>query len=107
MNNADMLARLIGQAEGQGSDLVTLRAMIEEASDLGTQRALERLGLADIGAADDVRELRDLLAAWRDAKRGLWKAVLDWALRGGLALVLVGLAVKLGLSDLLRPELLK
>ncbi|MFD2577886.1 phage portal protein [Novosphingobium colocasiae] len=35
MNNGDMLAGLLAQAKGQGSDLVTLRAVVEEASEMG------------------------------------------------------------------------
>jgi hypothetical protein len=43
----DMLTHLSAQAEARGADLATLRALIEEASELGAQRALERLGLHD------------------------------------------------------------
>jgi hypothetical protein len=42
-----MMTQLTAQAEARGADLVTLRALIEEASDLGASRALARLGLAD------------------------------------------------------------
>ena len=44
MNNEDMVARLIAQAADKGGDLVTLRAIVEEASELGAQRALAHLG---------------------------------------------------------------
>jgi hypothetical protein len=47
-------------------------------------------------------ELRELLQAWRDAKKSAWKAVVAWAVRIGLALLVVGMAVKLGLWDLIR-----
>ena len=47
-------------------------------------------------------DLRQLLGAWRDAKTSAWKAAVDWAVRGVLALVVVGLAVKMGLPGLLR-----
>ena len=92
---------LAAQAEARGSDLVTLRALIEEASDLGAARALARLGLSDDSAAKDMAELRELLSAWRDAKTTVRKAVLGWLVRGALALLLVGLAVRLGLSELI------
>jgi hypothetical protein len=46
-------------------------------------------------------ELRELLQAWRDAKKSAWKAAVNWAVRIGLAALLVGMAVKLGLTDLL------
>ena len=45
-------------------------------------------------------ELRELLGAWRDAKRSAWKAAVGWVVRMALALVLVGLAVKLGFGEL-------
>lgn len=102
MNREDMLARLIAQAEAEGSDLVTLRAVVEEASSLGAARALSRMGLADADAHTDLAELRQLLGAWRDAKTSAWKAVVNWVVRAGLALLLLGIAVRLGLGDLVR-----
>lgn len=97
-----MLARLVAQAATSSPEIVTLRALVEEASELGAARALERLGLEDAKAREDMAELRDLLSAWRDAKRGAWKAALEWLFRGALALLLVGLAMRLGLSEMLR-----
>lgn len=102
MNNTDMLARLVAQADEEGADLVVVRALIEEASELGAGRALARLGLSDAGAEKDVRELRELLGAWRDAKRAARNAVVAWIVRGCLALVLMGLAVKAGVFGVLR-----
>ncbi|MEI9850616.1 MAG: DUF6127 family protein [Sphingomonas sp.] len=93
-----LLAQMIGQAAAEGADLATLRAIAEEAGELGARRALQRLGLDDAGAGKDMAELRELLAAWRDAKKSAVKAAVDWAVRMLLALVLVGLAVKLGFS---------
>jgi Family of unknown function (DUF6127) len=95
-----MLARLAADAQGRGADLVTLRALVEEASDLGAARALARLGLADVQAIRDMAELRELLSAWRDAKKSARQAVVAWLVRGALALLLIGLAVKLGLPGL-------
>ena len=68
MNREDMLAGLIAQAALDGGDLVTLRAIVEEASEVGAGRALARLGLSDEAAQDDLDELRELLGAWRAAK---------------------------------------
>lgn len=98
--NTNMLLHLAAQADARGADLVTLRALIEEASDLGAARALARLGLADDTAAKDMAELRELLSAWRDAKRTVRKTLLGWLVRAALALVLLGLAIKLGLTGL-------
>ncbi len=102
MTREDMLARLIAQAAQEGGDLVTLRAIVEEASDLGAARVLTRMGLADEGATNDLTELRELLRAWRDAKASAWKAVVAWTVRGALALLLLGLAVRLGFGGLVQ-----
>jgi hypothetical protein len=102
----EMLARLVAQAEGRAfgdsGDMLTIRALIEEASDLGAERALERLGLADRRAEGDVRELRELLSAWRDAKKAARGAVIGWVVRIAMALILLGIAVKVGLVGLVR-----
>lgn len=100
--STDMLARLIAQAEDEGAGLVTLRALAEEASELGAERVLERLGLADPGARRDIGELRELLGAWRDAKTSARNAVIGWLVRIALALLVMGLAVRLGLVELVR-----
>ncbi len=102
MNNDDMLARLMKQAAGEGAELVTLRAVAEEASELGAQRALSLLGLDDHGAQSDLLELRQLLRAWRDAKSSAWQAMISWIVRGALALLLVGIAVRMGATELLK-----
>lgn len=95
-----LLATLLAQGEGRSADLVTLRALVEESSQIGARRALGALGLDDERARRDMDELRELLAAWRDAKRSVWKAVVGWFARLALAMVLVGLAVRLRLTDL-------
>ena len=99
--NAAMLAQLMRQAEAAGVELVTLRALVEEASQAGAERALGALGLDGPGARRDMAELRELLQAWRDAKRSAWQAVVSWVTRIGLALLVMGMAVKLGLTELL------
>lgn len=101
MTREDMLARLIAQATDQGGELITLRAIVEESSELGASRVLKRLGLGDENAQEDIDELRELLSAWRDAKASAWKAGIEWLVRGCLALLLIGIAVRLGVGDLL------
>lgn len=98
MSGAAVLAQLIAQAGAEGGDLNTLRAIAEEAGELGATRALTRLGLSDPAAERDMAELRALLSAWRDAKRSVWKAVLGWA----AALVLTALAIRLGFGAFVR-----
>ena len=102
MSREDMIARLVAQAAAEGGELVTLRALIEEASELGAARALARVGLGDDKASGDIDELRELLSAWRDAKASAWKAAVDWLVRGVFALLLVGIAVRLGVGEMVR-----
>ena len=98
----EVLAHLFAQGRGEGADIATLRAIAEEAGELGASRALARLGLSDAAAEKDMAELRELLGAWRDAKRSVWKALIGWAARMVLALVLVGLAVRLGFAGYVK-----
>ncbi|MCZ8170829.1 MAG: DUF6127 family protein [Brevundimonas sp.] len=102
MNRDEMLARLLAQAADEGADLVTLRAVVEEASELGAERVLARMGLDDANAHGDLSELRVLLQAWRDAKASAWQAAIGWLVRGALALLLIGIAVRLGVPELLK-----
>lgn len=102
MNRQEMLAGLMAQVASAGGDLVTLRAIVEEASELGAERVLQRMGLDDERAHEDLSQLRQLLAAWRDAKRSAWRTVIGWVVSGASALLLVGLAVRLGQAGLLR-----
>lgn len=101
MGSDALLATLMAQADGRGVDLVTLRALVEESSQAGARRALASLGLDDAKARRDMDELRELLSAWRDAKRSARQAVVSWMVRVGLALLLIGLAVRLRLTDLI------
>jgi hypothetical protein len=102
MSDGTMLAQLIEQAEDEGAELTTLRAIAEEAGTVGADRALARLGLEDPGAAKDMAELRELLGAWRDAKKSMIKAVVQWLGRSVAALVLVLLAMRLGFPGWLK-----
>lgn len=100
VSNDALLASLMAQAEGRGVDLITLRALAEESSEAGARRALAQLGLDDVRARRDMDELRELLSAWRDAKRSAARAVVTWAVSVALALLLIGLAVRLRLTDM-------
>jgi hypothetical protein len=100
--SGSMLALLLAQAERQGADMVTLRALVEEASELGAERALGALGLTDDAARRDMGQLRELLQAWRDAKKMAWKEAVAWIVRILLALLVLGMSVKLGLWEMLK-----
>jgi hypothetical protein len=96
-----MVASLMRQASDEGAELVTLRAIVEETSELAANRVLTRIGLGDAGAGEDLGELRELLQAWRDAKSSAWRAFIEWTIRAMLALLLIGIAVRLGVWEVL------
>ena len=54
MRQEDTLAGLMLKASDQGADVFTLKAIVEETSELAANRVLDRLGLADAGAEGDL-----------------------------------------------------
>lgn len=68
--------------------------LLDRAAERGAERCLVHLGLENGSAAKDIRDLRDLLEAWRDARRTAWQTVIRVATTGVLALLLVGAAIK-------------
>jgi hypothetical protein len=97
-----MLEGLVAQAEAEGAARVTLRALVEEACEVGAARALRTLGLMDDKAGPDIVELRQLIQGWRDAKKSALSAIVAWIVRTCVALFLIGLAFKLGLVERIR-----
>jgi hypothetical protein len=71
--------------------------LLDRAAERGAERCLTHLGLENGHAARDIRELRDLLEAWRDARRTAWQTAVKVATTGILAALLVGAAIKLKL----------
>jgi hypothetical protein len=97
-----MLEGLVAQAEAEGATRVTLRALVEEACEMGAARALRSLGLMDDKAAPDIIELRQLIQGWRDAKKSALSAVIAWGVRSAVALFLLGLAYRFDLVARLK-----
>ena len=71
--------------------------LLDRAAERGAERALAHLGLENGHAAKDIRELRDLLQAWRDARLTAWQTAVKVITTGILAALLVGAAIKLKL----------
>lgn len=69
------------------------------AAERGAERVLAHLGLENGHAARDIREWRDLLQAWRDARRMAWQTIVKVATIGILATLLLGAASKLKLFE--------
>ena len=71
--------------------------LLTGAAERGAERCLAHLGLENGHAARDIRELRDLLEAWREARHTAWQTIIKVATTGLLAVILVGAAIKLKL----------
>ena len=69
--------------------------LLTRAAERGAERCLAHLGLENGHAARDIRELRDLLEAWREARHTAWQTIIKVATTGLLAVILVGAAIKL------------
>lgn len=73
-----------------------LEVLIDRAAKKGAQEALRSIGLHDDDAVHDVKELRDLLEAWREARRAVTMTITKAVTTGLLALLAVGAWVKWG-----------
>lgn len=99
----DLLAELLANGPERTQSTMLLRAMLEEASEAGAYRALASLGLEDERARRDMDELRELLVTWRDVKRSAWQTAASWFVRILLALLMVTIAYRVDLLNLLEP----
>lgn len=70
-------------------------SLLNSAAERGAERVLAHLGLENGHAARDIRELRDLLEAWRDARRTAWQTLIKVATTGILAVIIFAVAIKL------------
>ena len=52
-----------------------IEQMISRAAKQGARAALESIGLHDESAGEDLKELRNLLDAWRSTKKTVWSQV--------------------------------
>ena len=71
--------------------------LLAQAAERGARAALAIVGLENGHAARDVRELRDLLDAWRAARRTVWHTVLKIVTTGLVAAFITGAAIELKL----------
>lgn len=65
----------------------------QKAAEVGATRALEKLGLTDAQAANDIRELRSFGDAWRNAKKKMWETTVAILTAGFLAALVAGIAI--------------
>ena len=71
--------------------------LLNHATERGAERVLSHLGLENGHAARDIRDLRDLIEAWREARHTAWQTFIRVLTTGILAALLVGAAIKLKL----------
>lgn len=69
--------------------------LLDRAAERGAERVLSHLGLENGKAAGDIRELRDLLEAWRDARHTAWQTFVKVLTTGVLTALVLGAAFKL------------
>ena len=69
-------------------------AMLERAAERGALHALHEVGLDGEDAARDIRALRNLLDAWREARMTAWRTVVKTVTTGLLLALVTGAAIK-------------
>ena len=71
--------------------------LLGRVAERGARAALATVGLENGHAARDIRDLRDLIEAWREARHTAWQTFIRVLTTGVLAALLVGAAIKLRL----------
>ena len=84
------------------SDVLHLRPddldeLLTRAAEKGAERALAALGLENGHAAKDIRDLRGLIEAWRQARQTAWQTFIMLLTTGVLVALIVGASIKLKL----------
>jgi hypothetical protein len=70
-------------------------ALLEPAAETGARRALHEVGLDGQNAAEDIRDLRSLLAGFRLAKQTAVQTTVRLITTGILLALMAGIAIKL------------
>jgi len=83
-------------------DVLNLRSedldeLLISAAEKGAERALAALGLENGHAAKDIRDLRGLIEAWRQARQTAWQTLIKLLTTGILVALIVGASIKLKL----------
>jgi hypothetical protein len=73
-----------------------LGQILEQASKNGAKMALSELGLHDDNAPTDIRDLRELLKAFRMARKDSFRICVKWIVVGIMTLITAGFISLLG-----------
>jgi hypothetical protein len=79
-----------------------LDELLTRAAEKGAERALAALGLENGHAAKDIRDLRGLIEAWRQARQTAWQTFIKLLTTGVLVALIVGASIKLKLFGALQ-----
>lgn len=74
-----------------------LEEMLNRAAQNGARAALKEIGLHEESAAEDIKEVRELLSAWRETKKAAWVTIVK--IVTGAILVFISTAVWLAIKD--------
>ena len=74
-----------------------LDELLISAAEKGAERALAALGLENGHAAKDIRDLRGLIEAWRQARQTAWQTLIKLLTTCILVALIVGASIKLKL----------
>ena len=73
-----------------------LEAMLDRAAKRGATAALHEVGLHDDDARKDIQEMRSLLEAWRDTRRGVWSTVVKMSTVAIITFIAASLWMQIG-----------
>ena len=73
-----------------------LEDMLDRAAKRGAKAALREVGLHDDEARKDIQEMRSLLEAWRDTRRGVWSTIVKMSTVAVITFIAASLWMQIG-----------
>jgi len=73
-----------------------LEAMLDRAAKRGATAALREVGLHDDDARKDISEMRSLLEAWRDTRKGVWSTMVKMSTVAVITFIAASLWMQIG-----------
>ena len=73
-----------------------LEDMLDRAAKRGASAALREAGLHDDDARKDIQEMRSLLEAWRDTRKGVWSTIVKMSTVAVITFIAASLWMQIG-----------
>ena len=73
-----------------------LEDMLDRAAKRGASAALREVGLHDDDARKDIQEMRSLLEAWRDTRKGVWSTIVKMSTVAVITFIAASLWMQIG-----------